>query len=156
MKTRTIALISITLLATLLIGSIAISTLTGAKELKLKVKWVPRVYEKGNPLPNPWNAQVYFAPLRPVEEINCSTLQLTCITHGGHAPIGPCTVLTNNRLQVPFSGWDVLHILYGGMGHMAPGEYRIYLEITGKLKYSGTTFKGSGGINFVVPNSTGP
>lgn len=151
MKTRTVTLISVTLLAILLIGAIAIATLGGAKTLKLKVKFVPRQYGWGFPMQNPWNAVIHFVPLPPagtsVDQINCSTILL----EGIHSPSGTCTPDESGvKLIVPFNGYDVVAAIWSKIGHMSPGQnFTISLEITGAL-YNEDAFSGTGKIEYIV------
>jgi len=152
MKTRTLTILSLTILASLLLGAVAFTVLSAPQELKLKVKWRPVNYVFGNAPPDPWIAEVYFAPLRPVDEIDPSTIRL----EGTYTPSGPTyEVGTPPRLAIPFNGNEVLRALLIKAPHMAPGEYRILLEITGALD-DGTPFRGSGGINLIVPENSPP
>ena len=152
MKTRKLTLLSIALLATLLIGAAAINVLWGAKELKLKVKWKPRNYIFENAPPDPWDAQIYFAPPRTFDDVNSSTIRL----EGVYAPESDPYLAENMpRLVVPFDGSNVLAALLSKAGHLAPGEYRIWLEITGKL-IDETPFRGKGGINLIIPEIPPP
>jgi len=150
MKTRKLTLLFLTMLATIMLGAVAVSVLSPPPTLKLKVKWTPRVYELNNNPPT-WNAEIYFAPPRPLDEIDVETIQL----EGGYTPVSDPYPTVTSRLVVPFDGYDVLDALMPKLPHMAPGEYRVYLEITGKL-FDGTPFSGSGGINVVVPEPSPP
>jgi len=156
MKLNKIAIVSAAILVTLLIGIFAFNALAPAKDLKLKVKWRPVTYTLGNPVPPTWNAEIFFAPVRNLNEIDTSTLRL----EGIYPPSGTPTILSTSppRMRVPFDGNDVLRALLGKVSHMAPGTYQIFLEITGNLKpeYGGTAFSGSGGINLVVPDVSPP
>lgn len=152
MKTKTTTLLSITLLASLLIGAIALTMVSAPTALKLKVKWKPVNFVLDNPPPDPWNAEIYFAPARPLDEIDTTTLRL----EGTYAPESdPYPSAIKPRLVVPFDGYDVLEALLLKAGHMAPGEYRVWLEITGQLT-DGTPFEGKGGINLLVPENPPP
>jgi len=143
-------------LVLLLVGAVAFNTLAADKALKLKVKWKPVNYVLDNPPPDPWIAEIYFAPLRDLNEIDTSTLLL----EGIYTPSGTPYLLSGTppRLAVPFDGADVLRALLSNAPHMAPGEYRILLTITGNLKteYGATPFSGDGGINLVVPDVSPP
>jgi len=151
MKAKKLTLISIVLLAGILVGAVAIMG-SSAKELKLKVKWTPRNYAISSPVPNPWNAELYFAPPRPLDDIDPTTILL----EGMYAPISdPYPSTHTARLIVPFDGYDVLMLVLLKAGHVTPGEYRVYLEITGQLD-DGTPFAGEGGINLIVPEPNGP
>jgi len=147
--------VSIALVA-LLVGAIAFNALAPPGQLKLKVKWKPVSYVLDNPAPDPWIAELYFAPARDVNQIDTSTLLL----EGMYTPSGTPYLLSGTppRLAVPFDGADVLRALLSKAPHMAPGEYRILLTITGNLKteYGGTAFSGDGGINLIVPDVSPP
>jgi hypothetical protein len=120
--------------------------------LKLKVKWRPTNYVFGGAVPYQWNAELFFAPPRPVTDIDQSTIKL----EGVYSPTGPGTVeSTTGRLIVPFDGNEVVTALLNKAGHLSPGEFRILLEITGNLN-DGKPFAGSGGINLIVDSSSPP
>ena len=156
MKPKTLTLISITILASLLIGAFAFNAF-GAKDLKLKVKWRPVAYTLGNPVPDPWDAEIFFAPLLDLNEIDTSTILL----EGLYSPSGTPTILETSppRMSVPFNGNDVIRAVLGKLDHMEPGyTYHISLTITGNLKpeYGGNRFSGDGAINLVVPDVSPP
>jgi hypothetical protein len=156
MKLNKIAVISAAILVTLLAGAIAFNTFGAVKDLKLKVKWRPVTYTLGNPVPDPWNAEIFFAPIRDLNEIDTSTLLL----EGMYTPSGTPTLMTSSppRMSVPFDGDDVLRALMSKMSHMGPGTYQVFLEISGNLKpeYGGTPFSGIGGIDLIVPDVSPP
>ena len=157
MKTTKLTVITMTILASLLIGAIAFNVLAPAKELKLKVKWRPVLYILGNPVPDPWNAEIFFAPVRNLNEIDTSTLLLD----GMYLPSGTPTILATSppRMSVPFDGNDVIRAVLSKMGHMAPGyTYHITLTISGYLKpeYGGNPFSGDGAINLYIPDVSPP
>ena len=118
MKTWKLTLISVALLAALVIGAVAIQV-QAKKPLKLKVKWSPASYVLDNSPPTTWNAELYFAPPRPLDEIDTATLMLE-----GMYPPASAPYMSENkpRLVVPFNGYDVLDVLLLKAGHMAPGE----------------------------------
>jgi len=156
MKLNKIAIIAAAILVTMLVGAFAFNALAPAKELKLKVKWRPPTYTIGNPLPDPWNAEIFFAPIRDLNEIDITTLKL----EDGSTPIGTPYLLSGNppRMAVPFDGDDVINALLSKTTHLAPGTYQIYLGVTGNLKpeYGGTAFSGSGPIDLIVPEPSPP
>ncbi|HKZ93490.1 MAG TPA: hypothetical protein VJ249_02760 [Candidatus Bathyarchaeia archaeon] len=156
MKLNRLALISAVALVALLAGAIAFNALAPPQELKLKVKWRPPNYMLGNPAPDPWIAEIFFAPSRPLEQIDPNTLLL----EGIYSPSGTPYLLRSSpdRMAVPFDGDDVLRALLTKAPHLAPGEYRILLQITGNLKpeYGATPFSGDGGINLIVPDVPPP
>jgi hypothetical protein len=152
LKLSKATLASLTIIAALLIGAIIINA-QSAPGLKVKAKWRPPNYTLGGPVPNPWNAEIYFAPPQPVDRIDPNTIKL----EGTYTPSGTPTIEITGRLVVPFSGNDVLTALLLKAVHMTPGQYRILLTITGNLKaeYGGTPFSGDGGINLIVPDDSG-
>jgi len=156
MKLNKIAIISAAILVTMLAGAFAFNALAPPKELKLKVKWRPPTYTLGDPLPQPWNAEIFFAPIRDLNEIDPNTLKL----EDGSDPIGTPYLLSGNppRMAVPFSGSVVINALLSKTTHLAPGTYQIYLGVKGNLKpeYGGNAFSGSGPIDLVVPDPSPP
>lgn len=155
MKLNKIVIISAAILVTLLAGVIAFNAFSAPATLKLKVKWRPVTYTLGNPVPDPWNAEIFFAPLRDVNQIDTTTLKL----EGIYSPSGtPYLISQTGRLAVPFKGADVIRAVLSKTTHMAPGIYHIILTITGNLKpeYGGTAFSGTGGIDLVVPDPSPP
>jgi hypothetical protein len=157
MKISKITFIAMAILATILIGAIAFNVLAPAQEFKLKVKWRPVSYTLGNPLPDPWYAEIFFAPLRDLNQIDTSTLLL----EGMYTPSGTPTILNSSppRMSIPFNGNDVIRVALSKMGHMAPGyTYHISLRISGYLKaeYGGNPFSGDGAINLVIPELPPP
>jgi len=151
MKTRTLTLLSLSLLATLLIGAFALNVYS-AKELKLKVKWKPASFTGDTWFPNPWLTEIYFAPPRPINQIDPSTILL----EGLYSPSGATYPHPlKDRLVVPFYGGDVVTALVTKAPHMSPGTYIVFLEITGKL-YDGQGFRGVGSINMTIPELPPP
>jgi hypothetical protein len=153
MKTRTITILSLAIVATLVIGAFAIDAFAAPKELKLKVKWKPATYTSDTWFPDPWLAEIFLAPPKPLNQIDPLTLLLEN-TYSPSAATYP-TEKGNDRLVVPFYGGDVLTALLTKAPHMSPGTYFIYLEITGKL-YNGQAFRGSGPINMTIPEPLPP
>lgn len=151
MKTRKLTLLSLTILATLLIGAFAINVILAPTELKLKVKWKPVEYTMDAP-PDPWWAELSASRINP-DDIVVSTILL----EGRHSirPTPAPYITATDRLAVPFYGDDVLDELLAKAPHLAPGEYRINLEITGQLD-DGTPLRGSGGITILVPEQSPP
>jgi len=152
MKARTTTLLSLTLLASLLIGAIAVTVLSAPQVLKLKPKWKPNHYVLSTSVPDPWNAEVLFAPVRPLDDINASTIRL----EGEYQPSGtPYMTPIRPRLVIPFFGGDVLEAMLRKAGHLSIGEYNINLEITGNLN-DGTPFRGSKGIILIIDSGSPP
>jgi len=156
MKLNKIVIISAAILVTMLVGAFAFNALAPPKELKLKVKWRPPTYTIGNPLPNPWNAEIFFAPIRDLNEIDTTTLRL----EDGSEPVGTPYLLRSSpdRMVVPFDGYDVINALLSKSTHLSPGTYQIYLGVTGYLKpeYGGNPFSGSGPIDLIIPDPSPP
>jgi len=147
MKLSKLTILSITILATLLLGAYAINTIMAPAEIKLKVKWKPVEYILGENLPpDPWWAELSAPRINP-DDIVTSTILLEGIY--SPRPTPPPYITITGRLAVPFYGGNVLDALMVKAPHLAPGEYRISLEITGELD-DGTPLRGSGGITILV------
>jgi hypothetical protein len=143
---------AIALLATLLVGAIIVNVFSAPPELKLKAKWKPASFTMDNWYPDPWLAEIYFAPPRPISEIDVSTIKL----ENTYSPSAtPYPHALKDRLVVPFAGYDVLTCLVNKAPHMQPGTFIIFLEIEGQL-YDGRYFKGTGSINMTVPELPPP
>ena len=152
MKTRTLALLSLGIITLLVLGTLASNVFSPPPNLKLKTKWKPATYTLDNGPPNPWLTEIYFAPPRPLTEVDPSTLLL----EGIYSPSAPVYMHPlKDRLVVPWNGYDVITALLTKVGHMGPGTYVIFLEITGKL-YSGQAFSGQGSITLVIPELPPP
>jgi len=152
MKTRTLTLVSFALLATILLGVFVVNVLSPPKELKLKVKWKPASYTGDTWFPDPWLVEIYFAPPRPINEIDPSTLLLEN-TYRPSEPTYPHAL--KDRLVVPFYGGDVVTAIMTKVPHMSPGTFIVFLEITGNL-YDGQAFRGTGSINMTIPELPPP
>ena len=157
MNLKKVTLLSAAILVTLLVGAVALNAIAGDKALKLKVKWRPVTYTLGNPPPDPWHAEIFFAPLLPLEQIDTSTILL----EGMYSPSGTPTILATSppRMSVPFDGDDVLRAVLAKAPHLEPGfTYHISLTITGNLKteYGGTPFSGDGAVNLIIPEISPP
>jgi len=147
MKLSKLTLLSLTLLTTLLLGAVAINVILAPAEIKLKVKWKPVEYLMDSPSPpDPWWAELSAPRINP-DDIVTSTILLEGLY--SIRPTPPPYMTLTGRLAVPFYGGDVLTALLAKAPHLAPGEYRINLEITGQLD-DGTPLRGSGGITLWV------
>jgi len=148
MKLRKLTLLSITILASLLIGAFAVTVLSAPPVLKLKVKWKPATYTLDSTAPDPWNAEIFFAPPRPLSDVDITSLRL----EGTIQPKSPPYLdpSKNGRIIVPFIGDDVVEALLSKLPHYTPGQFIIFLEISGRLK-DGKPFKGSGPITLTLP-----
>ncbi len=152
MKSRKLTLLYFALVSMLVIGAVVVSIVSAPPKLKLKVKWKPPDYLLDNPVPDPWNAEIYFAPPQDLSQIDPATLRL----EGLYEPESDPYMSPSGRLVVPFDGYDVLSALLLKVGHMAPGaEFRVDLEITGEF-YDGTQFAGEGGVNLLIPEIPPP
>jgi hypothetical protein len=139
------------MLAVLMFGILATTVFSPPPVLKLKVKWKPATLILDSYVPNPWYAEIYFAPPRDLTTVNTASLLL----EGLYSPSGPVTLHPlKNRLIVPFAGDDVMSALMSKL-HMAPGIYVIFLEISGTLN-DGTPFKGQGSITVTYPELPPP
>ena len=152
MKTRTITLISVAIIAALMIGAFTFNAISAPKEAKLKVKWRPVTITLDGYVADPWIAQVFFAPVRPLTDLDPSTVRL----EGTYTlESAPYIIMGGMRLALPFHGYDVLQAIMYKLPHMGPGEYYIGLTITGFL-YDGTPFSGIGYITVTVPEIPPP
>ena len=151
MKTRTITFIAIGIIATLILGSFAFNVFAPPKDLKLKAKWKPNSILLDTYVPDPWVAEVYFAPPEDLSQVNPSTVRLEGIYTLESAPY----ITASHRLALPFHGYDVLTAVMTKIPHMMPGSYRVGLTITGNL-YDGRHFSGTGYINATVPDLPPP
>jgi hypothetical protein len=155
MKPKKLTLISLTLLAILLVGAGVILMLSAA-EIKASVKWDPKGYTLDGTVPSSWNAEIKLTGGHKAQtEINASTILL----EGLYSPSSAAYNATHGpSLIVPFNGNDVKAALDSKlpyhMGIVAPGRYRIPLEINGTL-YTGEEFLGSGTITVTVPEDSG-
>ena len=158
MKSRKLTLLSGTLLVALVTGALLINVLWAPKTLKLKVKWKPVDYVLDNPIPDPWNAEIWLIGDYDIDEIDPTSLVL----EGMYEPVSdPYEAEDRPRLVVPFDGYDVLYAVLLKAGHLAPGgEYRVWLEMTGeavdKKTQQRTPFEGKGGISLIVPENSPP
>lgn len=154
MKTRKITLLSITLLATIILGAGAILVLP-QKPVGANVAWKPKYYV--------------------LDHAKCS-IEAEIWLKGGHkaqVEIDPETILLEGkispwktpynkthgpRLVIPFHGVRVRQIIVEKMLHMSSGKYRVSLTITGSLKeeYGGLPFKGSGVVVVTIPENSPP
>jgi hypothetical protein len=151
MKPKTITLLSLTLLATLLIGAFAINTITAATEKKLSYFWYPYSYTLDQSPPEPWTAYVYSVSGSRVRDINPSTIRLG----GLYTATSTKLILFNLIMIVTFHGSDVVQALLVKLPHMGPGTYKVSLEITGSLN-NGTPFRGSATISVTLPDLPPP
>ncbi len=117
MKPRKLTLLYFALVSILIIGAVVVSIGSAPPPKKLKVKWKPPDYLLDNPVPDPWNAQIYFAPPQDLSQIDPATLRL----EGLYEPESDPYMSPSGRLVVPFDGYDVLEALLLKVGHMAPG-----------------------------------
>jgi hypothetical protein len=142
---------SAAILAVLMFGILATTVFSPPPTLKLKAKWKPATLILDSYVPNPWYAEIYFAPPRDLSTVDTSSLLL----EGLYAPTGAVTYHPlKDRLVVPFAGDDVLSAIMSKL-HMAPGIYVIFLEITGTLN-DGTAFRGQGSITVTYPEFPPP
>jgi len=146
MKAKKLTTISLTILAVMLLGAFVLNAFSAPPELKLKVKWKPAAYIIDNPVPNPWKAEIYFAPPRPVTDIDPSSLLLEDVYSPSEPPyLHPL----KDRLVVPFLGGQVYTAAMIKIGHISPGSYIVYLEISGRLN-DGRSFRGKGSLNITM------
>ncbi len=159
MKARTVTLLSLTIIATLLLSTITLVMVSSVPAaLKTKVWWSPKNYTLDNPVPDPWQAVLFGVGgvLVPVTEIDPATILL----EGMFSPLGPPNepylTFYDMYLVVSFDGYDVLTAILLKAGHLIVGENnKVDLEITGQT-YEGTPFSGTGKIQMYVPDPPPP
>jgi len=154
MKPRKITLLSITLLATIMIGAGAILVLSPSV-VGANVAWKPKYYalDHGKQCVE---AEVW---LKGGHKAQVEIDQETILLEGEISPWKtPYNKTHGPRLVIPFKGMDVRKIIVEKMLHMEPGRYRVPLEITGFLKeeYGGLPFKGSGVVVVTIPENSPP
>ena len=151
MKSRTLALTSIAILATMIVGAIFVQSMAQTT-LTINVKFDPKSYTWDG-LPSPeWNAEIWRQKVQ--DRADYASIRL----EGLYAPVAtPYPALHGPRLIVPFSGEDVKLALFNKlpshMGVLIPGTYVVSLIVSGNLKaeFGGTAFQGDGTITVTVP-----
>ena len=155
MKTRTVTLLSIALLATLAIGAFVTQVLSAPPRARAKAWFYPRTYILDNSVPQPWNVWLHFSPPRTASELDALSIRL----EGLYTPsAAPYDHPNQPKIVVPFDGYDVLAAAMTKMGHMTPGQsYLVFLEVTGLLE-DGTPFStgSSGCIVLFIPDCSPP
>ena len=132
MKTWKSTLISLTLLASLVLGVFVVEVFSAGKKAKAKGWFYPRTYTVDNLVPDPWKVELKFAPPLSVDEVDTSTILL----EGRYSPSSE-PYDRKNKVVVPFYGYDVLEAAITKLSHMGPivpGSHLVFLEITGLLK----------------------
>ena len=151
MKSRTIALASIAILTTLIVGAIFLQAIAQSTALPVNVVFDPKSYTWDG-LPSPtWNAEIWRQKVQ--DRADYATIKL----EGTYSPAAtPYPSLHGPRLIVPFSGDDVKAALFiklpSHMGVLTPGTYKVNLLVSGNLKaeFGGTAFEGYGQITVTV------
>lgn len=150
MKSRTLAVMSMAILATMIVGAIFVQSMAQTT-LTINVVFDPKSYTWDG-LPSPeWNAEIWRQKVQ--DRADYSTIRL----EGTYAPVAtPTAALHGPRLVVPFSGEDVKLALFNKMpshmGVLIPGTYKVSLIVSGNLKaeFGGTAFQGDGLITVTV------
>lgn len=146
-------IISLTLLTVILLSTTVdlAQSCRRQKILKAKVKWKPKKYTLGMPVPDLWIAEIETKKLRKHQQIDPASILL----EGIYSPVSDPYPKKRRKLNVPFSGEDVLNLMLLKLGHFTPGNrYRIRLEITGNiLGKCGKLipFRGMGHIKLIIP-----
>jgi hypothetical protein len=157
MKTRTLTLLSVSLLATLMIGAFVLNAYSGPPRLRAKAYWKPNTYDTTNLPPDTWNVWLHFAS----SSVDASQLDASSILlEGLYSPISAPYDLPNKQgswIVVPFNGYDVLAAAITKAGHMTVGEsYLVFLEVTGQT-IDGTPFNtGSSGAIVIFDPEVSP
>lgn len=151
MKSSKMTLLSVTILVSLMVGTVVLNAVSAWTWMSLW--WSPRSYELGTPMPDPWKAVIFgFSPR--ARDIDPSTILL----EGVYSPdpeVEPYLSFWGLMLVVSFDGLDVVNALLIKGGHLSPGENIIYLEITGQT-YGGKSFAESGRISLIAPEGPPP
>ena len=145
MKTRTLTILSVVLLAAVLGGVFVNQVFSAPKRVQAKAYWKPNTYSTDTPVPQPWIAWVHFTGKVSAADIDPSTVVL----QGYKVPTDLFTSTAVYDLPgkkgaswvvFEFNGYDVLACALQAIGHMAPGTgHMTTLEISGTL-YDGTVF----------------
>jgi hypothetical protein len=150
-KANKLTLLTTGILATLLLGTFASTTITAQTEKKLYYFWYPYSYALDQAPPDPWTAYVFGVQQKRVRDINPSTILL----EGLYSPTSTKLILWNLIMIVTFHGYDVAQAIWIKLPHMGPGTYKVSLEITGLLK-DGTPFRGSASVSVTVADPPPP
>jgi hypothetical protein len=157
MKTRTLTIISVALLATMVLGIFVNQALSPAPRLRAKAYFKPNTYDTSNPVPQPWLVWLHFAS----NDVSASQLDASSILlEGVYAPSGAPYDLPSKSASwvvVPFNGYDVLIAAITKIGHMTVGQsYMVFLTVTGKT-IDGTPFDtGSSGAVIIYDPEVSP
>jgi hypothetical protein len=157
MKTRTLAVISAVLLATMVLGIFVSQVFSAPPRLRAKAYFKPNTYDTANPPPNPWNVWLHFASSSvDASQLDASSILLEGIYHPISAPYDLASK-SGSWIVVPFDGYDVLTAAITKAGHMTPGQsYMVFLEVTGQTN-DGTPFStGSSGAVIIFDPEVSP
>jgi len=139
-KTRTTALLSITILGALLLGAFGVQTISAATKT-MYYFWYPYSYSLDQSPPQPWTAYIIF-----LKNINPSTILL----EGKYVPTSTKYILSGWVLTVYFNGYDVVAAIMPKLPHMSPGTFKVSLTMTLKLN-DGTAYSGTATISVTDP-----
>jgi hypothetical protein len=151
MRPKKLSLISLTLLATLLIGAFGINSLFAPTEKKMYYFWYPYSYNLEQSPPEPWTAYIWAISGARVRDINTATIRI----EGLYAPTSTKLILFSLIMIVTFHGYDVVQAILIKISHMSPGDYKVPIDITGLLK-NGTPFRGTAYLYVTVPDAPPP
>jgi len=148
MKMRTIAFLSMTLLATILLGAFFAQTLAQTT-LPINVVFDPKSYTLDG-TPPPWNAEIWRQKIQ--DRADYATIKLEDL----YTAVTVTPAIHGPRLIVNFSGTDVKEAIFAKISHMGilyPGVYNIKLKVSGNLlpAYGGDPFEGYGKLTVTVP-----
>jgi hypothetical protein len=157
MKTKTLTLISIAIITTLVLGTVILNAFSAPPRVRAKAYWKPNTYDTINQIPDPWNVWLHFASSSvDASQLNASSILLEGVYHCVSDPYD----LPNKQgswIVVSFNGYDVFAAARAKIGHMTPGQsYMVFLAVTGALK-DGTPFDtGSSGAIIIWDPETPP
>jgi len=151
MKTWKLTLICLTLITTVTLGIFAVEMGSAGKTARVKGFSYPRTHTLENPVPEPWNIDLKFAPPRGVDEIDTSSILLEGVRVDYADPYNHPK--KRSRMVVPFDGYGVLDVVIKKLSHMGPivpGSHLVFIEVTGLLADGVTPFSTGGSCVIVV------
>lgn len=157
MKPKKLTLISLTLLATLLIGTVFVLSIHGNTLIADQVKIMPKPLDLENPDSVTVQVKVFRDGVSVVDQINASTVRL----EGYMTTINNWTTKAPPNFYAQFDGTAVANCIISKISHMGitrphpKNPVRIPLKITGKL-YDGTPWEGTGEAKVYVPDIPPP
>ena len=157
MKPKKLTLISLTLLASLLIGTVLVLSIRGTTLIAEQVKIMPKPLDLENSDTVTVQVKLTRDEVSVVDQINASTVLLE-----GYIPsINNWTTTTPPNFMAQFDGTTVAQCVISKIIHMGIARphpwnpVKIPLKITGNL-YDGTPWEGTGEAKVYVPEIPPP